>query len=117
MDVDRARIDQVLTNLVDNALKYSGKGAPVDVAITDIDTSVEITVADRGIGLDPAATDRLFEAFGRGENADHVAGIGLGLFISKQIVGRHGGRVSADRRTDGPGTVFTVVLPRGAAPW
>lgn len=116
MDVDRARIDQVLTNLVDNALKYSGKGAPVDVAITDIDTSVEITVADRGIGLDPAATDRLFEAFGRGENADHVAGIGLGLFISKQIVGRHGGRVSADRRTDGPGTVFTVVLPRGAAP-
>jgi two-component system, OmpR family, sensor histidine kinase SenX3 len=78
---------------------------------------VEIRVADRGIGLEEETKERIFEAFGRGANAEHYQGIGLGLYISQQIVARHGGRIEAEIRGDGPGSVFTVTLPRtgGAA--
>ena len=109
---DASRIDQVLTNLVDNALKYSTSPAEVDVTIVDHGDAVEVAVADRGIGLDDVAGERIFDAFGRGDNAEHVAGLGLGLHIAQQIVTRHGGRIAAERRADGRGTVFTVRLPR-----
>lgn len=112
LDVDAVRLDQVITNLLDNALKYSGGSEPVDVALVDAGTAVELRVADRGIGLDPGTKDRIFEAFGRGANAEHYQGIGLGLHISQQIVSRHGGRIQASGRPDGPGAVFTVTLPR-----
>jgi signal transduction histidine kinase len=67
---------------------------------------------DRGIGLDDASEETLFEAFSRGDNAVHVQGLGLGLYISHQIVERHRGRIEAEHGPDGVGSVFRVWLPR-----
>jgi len=114
VDADVARLDQVVTNLLDNALKYSPAPTPIQVSVTDERDDVVLTVADRGMGLDSPAADRLFEAFGRGENAEHYQGLGLGLYISHRIVERHGGRIEG-RARDGGGAVFTVRLPRAAA--
>jgi PAS domain S-box-containing protein len=111
MVADASRLDQVVTNLVDNALKYSAPSEPIEVAVTHAGGGVSISVSDVGIGLDEAAQATLFEAFGRGTNAEHIPGLGLGLFISHQVVERHGGRIEARRREDGPGSVFRVWLP------
>ena len=111
---DTSRLDQVFTNLIDNALKYSPDGEPIDVGVVDEPDSVTVTVADRGIGLDAATQARLFEAFSRGENAKHVPGLGLGLFITHQIIERHGGTIEAQPAPGGVGSVFRVSLPRDA---
>lgn len=110
---DPSQLDQLLTNLVDNGLKYSAAPALVETRVRVEGDGISISVADGGIGLDDAADDRLFEAFGRGENVAHMPGMGLGLFICRQIVERHGGRIAGHRREDGPGTVFSVWLPSG----
>jgi signal transduction histidine kinase len=112
---DGSRLDQVFTNLIDNALKYSPRGEPVSVSVADEPDGVTVTVADRGIGLHADTKARLFEAFSRGANASHVPGLGLGLFITHQIVEDHGGRIDADAGPDGIGTLFRVWLPREAA--
>jgi PAS domain S-box-containing protein len=110
---DIGRLEQVFTNLIDNALKYSSAPSPVVVRIEALDGGVIISVTDEGIGLDVPA-DRMFEAFGRGLNAEHIPGMGLGLFIARQIVERHGGRISGSARPDN-GTAFTVWLPSAPA--
>jgi PAS domain S-box-containing protein len=110
-EVDASRFDQVVTNLVDNALKYSDAPAEIDVTIRQEADAVEIAVADRGMGLTAPSSEWIFEAFGRGVGVEHIPGLGLGLHIASQIVGRHGGRISAVTRTDGPGTIFVVRLP------
>jgi PAS domain S-box-containing protein len=112
---DASRLDQVFTNLIDNALKYSPDGEPIEVRVVDEPDSVTVTVADRGIGLDAATEARLFEAFSRGDNATHVPGLGLGLFITHQIVERHGGHIEAQHAPGGVGSLFRVWLPKDAA--
>jgi hypothetical protein len=112
---DASRLDQVVTNLVDNAVKYSDAGAPVELEVAKADGGVTLAVRDRGLGLDDEASARLFEAFGRGLNTEHIPGLGLGLFISHQIVERHGGRIEARARADGHGSEFTMWLPAGTA--
>jgi PAS domain S-box-containing protein len=112
IDADASRLDQVLSNLIDNALKYSPQRADVDVTIADRPDAVEISVADRGVGIADVPVDRMFEAFGRGASAEHVPGMGLGLHIAGQIMARHGGEIRAASRDDGPGAVFTVRVPR-----
>jgi hypothetical protein len=109
---DASRLDQVITNLVDNALKYSTAPAPIEIEVTGTDDGVELAVEDRGVGLDSDGGELLFEAFGRGANVEHVHGLGLGLYISDRIVERHGGRIKATAREDGPGATFRVWLPR-----
>jgi PAS domain S-box-containing protein len=109
---DASQLDQLITNVVDNALKYSPAPAPVEIHIAEEDGGVTLAVADEGIGLDVAAQDRLFEAFGRGENVAHTGGMGLGLYICRQIVERHGGRISVRPGVaDGSGTLVSVWLP------
>jgi PAS domain S-box-containing protein len=110
---DASRLDQVITSLLDNAVKYSDAGSRVEVGIRREDNGVLLTVSDRGVGLDAEALGRLYEAFGRGTNVEHIPGLGLGLYISHQIVERHGGRIDARQRDDGPGSVFSVWLPSG----
>ena len=112
IEADASRLDQVLTNLLDNALKYSEEGTEVEVTIREHGDAVDLLVADRGMGIDEVATERMFEAFGRGRGVEHVPGLGLGLHIVSQIVSRHGGRIQASAREEGPGAVFSVRLPR-----
>lgn len=108
---DAARLDQVLTNLVDNALQYSTPPTPIVVDVQTEDAHVVVRVSDEGIGIAPDDAETIFEPFGRGSTASEIPGFGLGLFIVREIVGRHGGAVLAARRADGPGTTMTVRLP------
>ena len=110
---DASRLDQVVTNLLDNAMKYSDAGTVVELEVGESDGGVTLAVRDRGFGLDHEASARLFEAFGRGLNVEHIPGLGLGLHISNQIVERHGGRIDSRPRPDGDGSEFTVWLPAG----
>jgi PAS domain S-box-containing protein len=111
--VDPVRVEQVLTNLLSNAVKYSPGGGPIDVEVsTPEPDAVSIAVRDRGIGIPVEHRARLFDRFYRIRPADRVAGMGLGLFISRQIAEAHGGRIEAEFPPDG-GTRFVITLPTG----
>jgi PAS domain S-box-containing protein len=111
---DASRIDQVVTNLVDNALKFTDGAPDVEVRIEPDADGVGLVVADRGRGLASMPESRMFEAFGRGDDTSQVPGLGLGLHIARTIVERHGGRISARSQPEGAGAVFAVWLPREA---
>lgn len=108
---DGIRIEQVITNLVDNALKYSESPAPVTVRVAPTPDGVLVEVTDQGIGLELDMASGLFEPFSRAANAADVPGMGLGLFITREIVERHGGRISGTTAPD-QGTTFQVTLPK-----
>jgi len=113
---DAARLEQVLTNLLDNAAKYSPESSPIAVTVRPAAGGVQISVRDEGIGLPPGSTDLIFEPFGRAPNATarRLPGLGLGLYICRSIVTRHGGQLWAESAGDGRGTTFHVWLPAGA---
>ncbi|MCC6628010.1 MAG: sensor histidine kinase [Chloroflexi bacterium] len=110
---DASRLEQVLDNLLDNAIKYSPGGGLVRVGLCPVADGVLLTVADEGIGLPDGLAQDIFEPFGRADNArrDHVQGLGLGLHICRSIVERHGGRITAESEGEGRGTTFRVWLP------
>jgi signal transduction histidine kinase len=115
---DPMRIEQVLTNLVNNAIKYSPPGGSVRVAIARRPDAVVISVADDGVGMSADEIDHVFDPFRRGGGAGHgVPGAGLGLFVARRIVEAHGGEIAVDS-TPGAGSTFTVRLPvrAGAVP-
>jgi NtrC-family two-component system sensor histidine kinase KinB len=106
---DEHAVESVLTQLLENAVKYSPNGTTIRVrAVTGRD-EVEVTVSDEGIGLRPGEEERVFDRFARGSSS--VRGTGLGLFIVRRLVEALGGRVWA-RRHDGPGSSFSFSLPR-----
>lgn len=108
---DRGRIEQVLTNLLDNAAKYSSAGDPVAVTLTVSDQEVGIAVRDSGIGIPAADLPHIFERHYRAHNVDRGhSGLGLGLYLSSQIVQRHGGRLWAESAV-GHGSTFRLALP------
>jgi PAS domain S-box-containing protein len=111
---DADRLEQVITNLLENAAKYSPHGGSIDVSLSCDTSGVSLAVRDYGIGFPPSAAERIFEAFGRAANATerNIPGLGLGLFISRQIVERHGGRLWAESLGEGLGTTFHLWLPR-----
>jgi signal transduction histidine kinase len=110
---DDLRLEQVLQNLLQNAIKYSPAGGPVEVTVASEAGSVCVTVADRGIGLPEEAMPRLFERFYRAPNADphQISGMGIGLYVVREIVRLHGGTVRADAQ-EGGGSRFMVCLPQ-----
>lgn len=109
--VDALRIEQVVTNLLDNAIKYSPDGGEVQVTLDQpAPDTVELTVRDHGIGIPPDKQTRIFERFYQAHANDHAGGLGLGLFISRQVVERHGGQIAADHPADG-GLRIRVRLP------
>ena len=110
---DRTRLEQVVTNLLANAIKY-GDGKPIDVIVEPRDGGAAFIVRDRGIGIAPQDADRIFGRFERAISATAYGGLGLGLYIARQIVVAHGGRISVES-TPGEGATFTVVLPPGDA--
>jgi signal transduction histidine kinase len=113
---DGDRLEQVLTNLVSNALKYSPDGGVVRVAVAADGALAVVTVSDQGIGIAPGDQTRLFQPFGRGERAGRrIQSMGLGLYITAQIVARHGGTIAVES-TPGRGSTFAVRLPLGPPP-
>jgi two-component system, OmpR family, phosphate regulon sensor histidine kinase PhoR len=111
---DRSRLDQVLINLLDNALKYSSQGGKVAIEAAEEGDMVRISVRDSGIGIPKKDLPRLFERFYRVDEARSrdQGGTGLGLSIVKHIVQAHGGRVFVES-TQGEGSVFSFTLPKG----
>jgi signal transduction histidine kinase len=105
---DKTRIEQVFINLLTNAIKY----APGDIKIVfrKFDNKIEFSIQDKGEGIPEEKLKTIFDRFERVGNNDSVSGLGLGLFIVKQIVDGHGGEVRADS-APGTGTKFTVTLP------
>jgi signal transduction histidine kinase len=108
---DRARLDQVLSNLLSNALKY-GAGKPVDVEVRAEGGDAIIIVRDRGIGIAPESQARIFSKFERAAPEIFVGGLGLGLWICREVVEAMNGRIGVESAL-GSGAVFTVRLPRG----
>jgi PAS domain S-box-containing protein len=113
-ELDRARICQVLDNLISNALKFTGAGGSVEVRVTCDPERAVVEVADTGMGMSDAEQEHLFERFYRTESSATQAtpGTGLGLWISKTIVEAHGGEIGVDSAT-GRGTTFRIELPLG----
>lgn len=109
---DRDRIEQVMTNLVGNAIKF-GRGKPIDITIAAHDGIARLSIADHGIGIAPEQMSRIFERFERGVSPANYGGLGLGLSIVREIVRVHGGAVRAESVV-GEGTTFIVELPCNA---
>lgn len=114
--VDQMRIGQVLGNLISNAVKYGDPGSDIDVCIEQRGTDVDIAVENRGPGIPPDEIEHLFERFMRTTRARHsgVRGLGVGLYIARELVVAHQGRIWVDS-TPGETTTFHVSLPSRAA--
>ncbi len=111
---DRFRLDQVVTNLLTNAIKF-GSGKPIEIAVTSSDGRARLRVADQGIGIDPEARERIFKPFERNVSIRHYGGLGIGLHIVKTIIVAMGGTVSVES-APGIGSEFTVELPLHRTP-
>lgn len=110
---DRDRIDQVLINLLTNAIRYSPDGGPVLVRVRPTDDGVQVAVIDRGVGVPPDKQETIFERFGRAHGARY-GGLGLGLNIAQGIVEQHGGRIWVQSTgRSGEGSAFFFEIPTG----
>jgi PAS domain S-box-containing protein len=113
VSADPERLEQVLINLLDNAVKYSPDGPELRVRLQAKARGVLLEVSDRGIGLPPSTAERIFEPFSRASNAEErqITGMGLGLYICRNIVEQHHGRIWARSNGEGSGTTMCVWLP------
>jgi signal transduction histidine kinase len=112
---DADRLHQVLANLLDNAQKSSPAIEPIEVELAIRDGHAEVAVRDHGAGIAAESLERIFEKFVR-ERGDTVTGTGLGLYISRQILEAHGGRIWAESE-QGAGATFRISLPVRARPF
>ncbi|MGZ3610060.1 MAG: ATP-binding protein [Ktedonobacteraceae bacterium] len=112
VQLDYLEIEQVLTNLIENTVRYTPSDSPIDVGVQTEGDHMVISVADRGPGIPPADLERVFDKFYRvlGRAAERQTGSGLGLAVSKGLVEAHGGRIWAENR-EGGGAVFRFTLP------
>jgi signal transduction histidine kinase len=106
---DAVRLTQVLSNLINNAAKFSDEGAPIDVVVEVDGAHVAVSVADRGIGIAPDKLDEIFEMFSQlhGSLERSKSGLGLGLPLARRLVELHGGTLVAASAGEGRGSVFT----------
>jgi signal transduction histidine kinase len=108
---DKVRIEQVVSNLLSNAIKY-GNGKPVRVSVSNSNSIGTIVVQDQGIGISKDQQERIFKRFARAANGKEYRGLGVGLYITDQIVRAHKGAISLESKP-GKGTKFTITLPLG----
>ena len=107
---DPVLLEQVFLNLIENAVKYTPPGSPIDISATSDGHVVRVAVADRGPGIAPGDAERVFEKFYRSAGAPAGGGVGLGLTICRGIVTAHGGRIWVENRPGG-GAIFQFTLP------
>jgi signal transduction histidine kinase len=114
VEIDRGRIEQVLSNLLSNAVKYSPQGGPIELSLREVDEphTALLSIRDRVIGIPENSQARLFGRFVRAENARaaEITGAGLGLYLSRELVERHGGRLWFESQ-EGAGSTFSLTLP------
>ncbi len=106
---DRGRLDQVVTNLLANAIKY-GAGAPIHITVRQEGGRARLIVRDQGIGVAAAERGRIFDRFERAVSSRHYGGLGLGLYIVRRIVDAHAGAIAVEG-APGAGAQFIVELP------
>lgn len=106
---DQVRLDQAVSNLLTNSIKY-GEGSPIEISVFKEDDKAKITIVDKGIGIDPKLQKKIFERFKRGTHEAKFQGLGVGLFIVKQIIEAHGGKIFVKSKL-GEGSKFTIELP------
>jgi PAS domain S-box-containing protein len=113
---DQDRLQQVVWNVLANAIKFTPKGGRVQVRLELVNSSVRLTVEDNGPGIEPAFLPHVFERFRQGDASSTRphGGLGLGLAIVRHLIELHGGTVDAANRVDGPGAIFRLTLPRPA---
>ncbi len=109
MRCDRAKVEQALSNLVGNAIKY-GAGKPVEVSVDTLDGTARMTVTDHGIGIAKEDVGRIFDRFERAVSVRHYGGLGLGLYIARGIAEAHGGKITVTS-DPGSGSSFSLLLP------
>ncbi|MEO6727664.1 MAG: PAS domain-containing sensor histidine kinase, partial [Candidatus Saccharimonas sp.] len=108
---DRSSISEVISNLIDNAIKYSNEGGPIAVSARQTDGYVEVSITDHGIGMPGNVVGNLFHKFYRSHRSrETVAGTGIGLYICKAIVESHGGKIGVTS-TEGEGSTFSFTVP------
>ncbi len=109
---DELRLEQVLQNLLQNAVKYSPQGGAVQLQVEQQGQRACVVVSDQGIGIPADAVSQLFHRFYRADNVQvqHISGMGVGLYVVKEIVDLHGGKIDV-ASTEGVGSTFTVCLP------
>lgn len=117
VEVDRTRMSQVLSNLLNNAAKFTPRGGRVELVVDDQDTGVQVRVSDTGIGIPQEMLGRIFDMFAQvGETASRSqSGLGIGLTLVRRLVELHGGTVRAESGGEGHGSTFVVALPRPQA--
>ncbi len=117
--VDPRRIEQVLSNLIGNAIKYSPEGGPIEISIReDVETDAAlISVRDSGIGIPAHQQSLVFGRFARADNARAygIGGTGLGLYLCRELIERHGGRTWFES-AEGQGSTFFIALPLASYP-
>ncbi len=115
---DPARLQQIVWNLLWNAIKFTPEGGSVTVRVRDAAAGAEVSVTDTGIGIKPELLQHIFERFSQANllKTSGLGGLGLGLSIVRHLVDLHGGSITADSRGEGQGATFTVVLPSGDLP-
>lgn len=106
---DRLRLEQVITNLITNAIRY-GEGKKIKICVESDQHVVRFTIVDQGIGIEPRDTDKIFQRFERAIGSHEVSGLGLGLFISKQIILAHQGEIWVESKS-GSGSTFIFEVP------
>lgn len=107
---DPGTIGGILDNVLDNAVKYSPAGAPIQVSLQVVGTEARVRVEDRGVGIPPDAREALFTPYFRSSRTRDIPGTGLGLHISRRVAQHHGGRLWLESST-AEGTTFALALP------
>jgi two-component system sensor histidine kinase KdpD len=115
LEIDAVLMERVVSNLVENAAKYSPKGSRIEISAIEHQKDIEIYVLDQGSGFDETKLEEVFSLFVRGEKESNKSGFGVGLAISQVIVKAHRGNIYAENDSSGGGVVH-ILLPKGTPP-